>query len=442
MQNKKRLLASVLKRSITPSPELLSKLEQVGGRPPVLGFYQDIYCRLFLFSDGEALFPIICYDLGMPPIQARIRKRLVDDFGISPTSVVFGCTHNHQFPPIDMDGEGPMGALDTPDGVKDYARFIEDTVASLIAEGKAALQPARIGIASGDSYINVSRDWPTPAGTLQNANYHGYSDKELTVLKVESENGTLLGLLANYGMHGNMLFGLLMNGEYPLYGGDLPGEISSFVESATGAICGWTIGAAGDQNPIVTSFQFIPEIDETGLYVQKQESLSKESCLLLMKQLARIQGLDIIQLAQQIHTHVDTFDLRHGEKMCSVPGRVAYREQYRAMSMPVGMAPVKTPREQPVVFHFQLVLFNGIGFAGINAEPYARLGRILKDVLPCRHTFVLAMQFNHVGYIPDVRSEEVVGFGTMASPVLDPWDSESAVYESFRDLAMELESVR
>lgn len=436
----KKLLASVVKKTISPPMDLLSGIPQRSGRQAILGPYQDIFVRVFLFSDGTEKFPVICFDLGMAPGQARLRRRLERDYNIQPLAVVFGCTHNHQMQIIDVDGEGPMGAAENDPATERLMDYIEDIVADAVGEATESLRPARIGIASGNSYINVSRDWPTPAGALQNSNFHGYSDKELTVLRVESTDGELLGLLANYGMHGNMLFGLLVNGTFPYYGGDLPGAISEYVEKATGAVCGWTIGAAGDQNPIVTSFLGDPVPDDGGHFAVAQKTLDKDSCLALMGHLAAVQGLDILNISSRITSFSDTFDFRYGEALRKVPERTQYRQQYQAFALSVGIKPEPQATGHEIEYHFQLASLNGIGFAGMNCEAYAKLGRIVKDVLPYEHTFVLEMQFNHIGYIPDVRTEDICGFGTMASPALSPWDTERTFYECFRNLAETLGS--
>jgi hypothetical protein len=310
---------------------------------------------------------------------------------------------------------------------------------SAVGEAIEALRPAKMGVGSGPSYINVSRDWPTPAGTLQGPNLQAYSDKELTVMKVEGLDGKPIAMLLNYAMHGNMLFTLRYNGSFSAVGGDVQGRISRFVENAVGegCVCGWAIGAAGDQNPIIGTCDSFPTVDENGKFSVVRNEYDPKTMMTFMDRLASIQGLDALNISAAITTYTEEFKLRYGTIVKEVPGFEPARR---------GPGPRQAAEErklgEPLKYWFHLMAVNDFGFAGANCEAYSKLGRIVKDVLPYEKSMFFGIEYDtwKNGYIADVRTAEWKGFGAGGSDAADPWETERAFYTGFRDLVKDIEA--
>ena len=458
-----KLLAGAAKTDITPSQELLDRLSTVNPRSSFRGVYKHIYMRCAAFSDGKDTFFVFGCELGSFPAQRRFREKMQREFGVHPDAVMLGNTHNHQCvnagdnDESPMPRKGPAPAEPSPMDLlnEELIGFFHDRALEAARAAMAALVPARMGFASGESHINASRDWATPIGGLQNSDYSGYSDRELPVIKVEDLEGRTIALLTNFGVHSNVMYSLRFNGGFPYLSGDLGGEIMEYVENALAGqgICIWTEAAAGDQNPLFTSFLFGCKALPDGSFVKTQQDMQAETALMLLEHMAQVQGLEILTTAKKIRTMTEDFDLRFGRVERQIPGVVNLRTRFGLVFAAGGdeSGPVKmeVSREElealepmpadPVTFKFHLVLFNGFAFCGVNTEPYSWLGRLIKDTVPAAGAMVFAIDAGHVGYIPDVRKAEKLGFGTLDSHAESPWDTERAFYESFRDLGRRLE---
>ncbi len=436
------LMAGAAKRAITPPVDCLKVLAggPMGGATEC---YEDIYARAIVLSDGKEHCAFITCELLAIPNPKYIRAMLQEAYGINPMAVIFGVTHNHQAPMYraEMMGMGAGGPMMGPPPSEEalaadahMTQVVYDGIKDAVGEAIAKLRPAKMAVGSGPSYINVSRDWPTPAGTLQGPNFQAYSDKELVVMKVEGIDGKPIAMLLNYGMHGNVLFTLRYAGSFSAVGGDIQGRISRYVERAVGGdyVCGWAIGAAGDQNPIISTCDSFPQVQEDGSYTVERSTYDPQTMMALMDRLASIQGLDALNIAAGITTYTEDFKLRYGSTVKECSG---WKPQRR------GEPTAKRELGDNVKHWLHLIAVNDYGFAGVNCEAYSKLGRIVKDVLPYEKSMVFGIEWDEWknGYIPDVRTAEWKGFGAGGSAAADPWETEKAFYTGFRDLAAEIE---
>lgn len=453
-----KLLAGASKVCISPEQRFLDELTALGSYTSFRSVYKDVFVRCIAFSDGAEKFLVFSIEMGSFPAQRVFREKLQAELGIHPDAVMLGNTHNHQMigasdPAEQPPGMAKTGPRDRLDELNDeLVAFFHEKAMQAAREAIAAMVPAKMGYASGQSYINASRDWDTPLGGLQNSDYSGYSDRELVVMKVDTVDGDPIALLVNFGVHSNMMYVFRFNGEFPYISGDLGGEIMEYVENATAGkyICGWVEAAAGDQNPLFMGALFEAKPDKEGNFHHVINELDAQSTLKIMEHLAAVQGLEVVKTAGKIKAMSQDFDLVYGRKQLSIPGIVNARTRYKLafkggddLNSRMTVLPEELRRDQPeetgpITFNFHLAVLNGLAFCGINTEPYSYLGRIIKDVLPYPKAMVFAIDAGHLGYLPDVRKAEAAGFGTLDSHAKSPWDVEKAVYEGFRDLADEI----
>lgn len=456
-----KLLAGAGKACISPSKAIIDELYSLEPNS-YTGIYKDVYVRCVALSDGTEKFLIFSIEMNFFPAQRRFRDLLQKELGVHPDAVMLGNTHNHQMARATDPAEQPPGGPpfeSKPQRLREIneelIQFFHSRALQAAREAVANLVPAKMGYASGTSYINASRDWPTPVGGLQNSDYGGYSDRELVVMKVESLDGNPIATLVNFGVHSNMLYGFRFNGQFTEICGDIAGEIMEFVENASAGkdICLWVEAAAGDQNPLVTGFVMGVKAEKDGTFSQTRSDLDAKSTILIMEHLAQVQGLEILKTSKSICNMGSDFELKYGRSEYAIPGVVNARVRFnlafkggdddggkkRNTVMPEELRAAEPIDSDPVVFKFHLAVLNGLAFCGINTEPYSYLGRIIKDVLPYPKAMIFAIDAGHLGYLPDVRKAEYAGFGTLDSHAKSPWDIERAVYEGFRDLSAEIE---
>ena len=434
------LLAGAAMRSITPSLERLKRLGDEGAPGPVFtGVHEDIFVRAIVLSDGDRRVVLGTVDLIIFPAQQLLCDRLVAEYGIDPMGCIFACTHNHESPFMMLSEGDDESAIKTTLGaptpeLEAYTLFVHDMMAQAVAEAIAELEPARMGVNKGLSYINANRDLPSPLGGIQANNFHGPSDHELILLRFESLEGEPIGMFISHATHSNYMIWNLIDGSYARIGADLGGGISRFVEKANRNKFPvlWAIAAAGDQNPITRSRLRSIDVDDEGCFSIKDSVLPFGQNLVQMQSLVATQGLEVLELDRTMTDFTDNFSFAGAETYRVVPSR----KSYAALGiLPLcGERPEPVPNEKPLRLRFRLAVLNGVAFAGVNGEFYARLGMMVKKFLPCTAVVMVEMAYGHQGYLPDAETEKVNGFGTMNSFARSGTDSESAFMGAFREL--------
>jgi neutral ceramidase len=112
------------------------------------------------------------------------------------------------------------------------------------------LEPAKLGMGWGFSQANINRRAIDENGKASlGLNPDGPVDRKIGLIKIETEAGEPLALVANYAMHGTVL-----GQEHTQISGDAPGIVASYVEENIGAPMLYINGAAGNIAPIYSVY--------------------------------------------------------------------------------------------------------------------------------------------------------------------------------------------
>jgi hypothetical protein len=131
---------------------------------------------------------------------------------------------------------------------REYYQFIKSSLVAGIQQARLKLAPARIAIGTGASRANINRRARDVNGSISlGLNPDGPTDRQIGLIRLERPDGTLIGLIANYAMHGTVL-----GPSFVQVSGDGPGIVSSYVEQKLGAPMLYINGAAGNMAPIYT----------------------------------------------------------------------------------------------------------------------------------------------------------------------------------------------
>lgn len=448
------LLAGAAFRKITPSMDLIERITSEGSRGNDYdGVHEDIYLRVIVLSDGNKKVLLASSDMMLFPGQKKMIKRLHKEYGIEYDGCLLACTHNHEgisagFGTIEDDDPTFGGPRAVTPSVLEYAHFVHDAMSEAVGEAISKLQPARIGFAKGQSYINACRDLPTPCGGIQLNNFHGPSDHELIVIRVDNTlTGETIGMFVNHATHSNAMVWNLYNGTYKKIGSDIGGGVSRFVEKANKNKFPvlWAIGAAGDQNPITRSTWRSIVVDDEGNFDWVQTVFNYEDNLAQMQALCATQGLEVLELSRNIAEFTDDFSFSGAETTRDIATRKSYTSlgmyfdrSYGANvinQLHCGERPEPIPHEIPTLtFRFQLMQVCGIAFAASNYEPYSRIGMIVKNMIPCKVTVFNELCRGGYGYFPDAEQEKINGFGTSMSNGRSGAETEAAFRDGFEEL--------
>ena len=260
----------------------------------------------------------------------------------------------------------------------------EKDILTAVIQAKAKLQPAKVGIGNGKAYVNINRNELTSQGYKLGNNPDGPSDKTVWVLRFETTSGEPIAVLMNYAVHA-----VVMGPENRQLTGDLPGAAARFVESRyqDKVVALWTMGAAGDQNPVYMTW------DTT--YTNK----TTEPGFSLVDTLGQMVGEEVVRVANGIKTTSAQVRLYAAEQTVSCPGQKLDPEaRKRGVNVLLDADPVK--------FHLGLLMINDIALATVSGEVYTNIYWHLKKDSPYTSTIMVTLGNGRIGYILDDASYE------------------------------------
>ena len=241
--------AAAVKIDITPStPQWLmgyGPRKSTGVRDPIfhrIAALDDGSTQVFLVASDLCLFSPTVYD----DVTAELKKQL----GIEPRQVWWTVTHSHSTPEVGPPGMYDVllkGRSDHP-WDREYCEFVKTKLIEGIRKAREQLAPARIAIGTGMARANINRRARDADGKISlGLNPDGPTDRQIGLIRLERPDGSPMGLIANYAMHGTVLAGSMLQ-----ISGDGPGVVSSYVEEKFGAPTLYINGAAGNLAPIYT----------------------------------------------------------------------------------------------------------------------------------------------------------------------------------------------
>jgi neutral ceramidase len=243
--------ASVVKIDITPGNS--QYLLGYNARKST-GVHDHIYHRIVALDDGTTQFFLISTDICIvsPSEYDRMAAQIKNQFGISPMNLWWTTTHTHSAPEVGKSGldkifigERYQHEIDT-----EYTALVEHKLIDGIQEARQKLSPARLGVGWGFSQANINRRAKDVDGKSSlGIDPDGPVDRRIGLLRIDSQDGTPIVLIANYPIHGTVLGASNLE-----ISGDAPGIVSEYVEQKIGAPLIFINGAAGNLAPIYSVY--------------------------------------------------------------------------------------------------------------------------------------------------------------------------------------------
>jgi hypothetical protein len=392
------------------------------------GVLDRLYARAIVLDNGTARAALIAVDAGSisDATWQSVTRQVEDQLGIPSTNVLLTATHTHS-------AGGPSA---------DYVAKIVESVRT----AQKALEPARVGYGTGVSFINVNRQIvdPKTGRWWEGANYDGPSDKTVAVLTFVRPGGEPIAVYYNYAVHG------VITGQLDMISGDIPGSTSRYVEESSGdkVIAVWSLGAAGDQNPIYYQQTYdlreirIKDYAKRGVDISNAmppggEGLNRADPVVarLMNQQKQINvsmgqmlGEEVLRVMRNTDRTVPVATLFGSQKTISCPGRERTNE---------GRAGFEgTYRDAaPVDLRLGLLRVGEVMIGAVNAEVFNPIATRLKRESPVSATMMATLTNGSArsGYIPDDESYGKYTFEVLSSRV-KPGCAESSIVHGLLDL--------
>ena len=372
MKERYTLMAGAARMDITPTEELMP-LPFVG--PISFQFIADrIHVRALYIENLKENTLLVAFDMGEVPYPQETVEFIHEISNIRNENIFLTATHTHETPFIGW----PLIPADVETEAK-YRKWyeqIKNAVREAVLEAISSKRAARLGYAEGKSYINVNRDELIDGKCEVGNNYERPSDKTLALVKLEDEEKNLIALVVNYACHAVLLNGCLVNDGIGI-SGDIPGRTSTSIEDQLGGVVLWTSGAAGDQNPrVTTNYGY----DETGF---RTISLG-EAGYMILDGIVREHVRNILSVNQRIVCNVDSARIISLEKIVLVKAKGAKEEE--APSIP---------------FTLKLLRIGELAIMGISAEVVTIVGENVRKVSDAEHTIMITHAQGCMGYVPD-----------------------------------------
>ncbi len=244
--------AALGKAKITPA-ELMWMAGYAARTKPAEGVAQDLFAKALVLEDaGGARQVIVTLDLIGVPRQLRenLEQSLQTRFGLPPAALLINASHTHCGPELRVnrvEGDADSGVA-SPDAARtaqalQYSQQLQDTIVQLIGDCLQRLEPARLGYSHARCGFAMNRRYPGGGSFRNSPNPEGLVDHHVPVLRVDSVDGKLKGVLFGYACHNTTL---------PFYQfcGDYAGFAQEDLEGAhDGLIAMFALGCGGDQNP-------------------------------------------------------------------------------------------------------------------------------------------------------------------------------------------------
>lgn len=385
-------------------------------------FYAGAGCGDITFPDGY--FPIEGYDslhdglharavimkhdiemllvsLELPSIRPwylidEMRRELSEQTGIEVCHIWIAVTHSLSAPHVPQTNEERREA-DADRKQKMHLDAVRKALREATACAMENLQPAAIGIRSGNSNVISNRNIETADGWWVGISAKGPSDKTLFVMKIETLTGEPIALIYNYALKSCVLENTIMSDGKKYGSADLCGAASRYVEERLHVPAVFFMGAAGDQVPMMKSNYF--DIDETGR--MREVNLGEQGYDFLSSLGAQL-GEDILNVAGIVECIGDVDILKHRELDLVVPGQVRYPKDYPA-------PPIRHydyPAAEDQTIHVEAIQINQDVILGVKPEILTVTNMLLKRNSPFFHTLLFSMVNGGQDYIPEDQDYE------------------------------------
>ena len=218
------------------------------------GVHDKIYHRIAALDDGTTAFYFVASDICTISLAfyRDFCTALEQETGIKPEQIWWSTTHTHSAPHVGPQDLSTLfgGTLGDRFSIKhdtDYWAWVAKVLVDGVKEAQSKLEPARMGIGIGEAKANINRRELRDGRIVLGENSDGPVDRQLGLIRLERPDGSPIGLIANYAIHGTCL-----HGGNTQISGDVPGWASAYVEAALGAPMLFVNGAEGNVAPYPT----------------------------------------------------------------------------------------------------------------------------------------------------------------------------------------------
>lgn len=441
----RHLSAGVGRVEITPP--LTAPIAGWGAQLHVLpdGVEQELVATVLVVSDGEETAAFCELELVVISREesAAIQTAVAGELGVKTEHVRVSISHNHNGPPPSAWNWVNEGL----DALEAYYALLPFQVAGAAREAKLDMRPAHLGWGKGECFMAVNRRETAPDGrAITGVNQGGPIDPEVLVVRIDDVDADPIAAIVGYTMHPTFL-----GPTNKLLSPDWPGHMRRVFEQATGAVCLFAQGAAGDIGPGPKGFTDridhvraiggqvgaeaakvwfgidVPPVHyeheriwESGASLGKWKAVPDPEPEPVVRALTTT-----IELPLRPQMPVEEAQVRLDEiqaKMTRLKAEGAPDAEIEAATFATKRANMRLTRSQshygkastPVDLH--LLQIGPVVFAGCEGEPFSATGKAIKAASPFPATWFSGYTGGWAGYVPTKEEFLRGGYEVETSP--------------------------
>jgi hypothetical protein len=216
---------------------------------PSEGVLMYLYAKAMAVEDAEGSRAVLLTAdlIGFrAPLAEAICKRVEQKTGLKRRQILLCPSHTHTGPVVGMIDPKRYGLKeDELTRVEAYSKRLQEELPKLVAAALDDLQPAKLSWGLGVANLVMNRREFTDRGVRLGVNPRGYADRSVLVLRVDSPEGKLRGVVFGCACHNTTL-----TGQHYVLSGDYAGFAQGHVEREHPDVQAmFMMGCGGDANP-------------------------------------------------------------------------------------------------------------------------------------------------------------------------------------------------
>jgi hypothetical protein len=352
--------------------------------------HDQLFARAMVFEDSKNTFVFVATDLidvapyGFPIARERIHKAL----NIPADNIIISATHTHT---------GPLF-------YKEYEEFIATKIFDAVIIASQNLQPAVIKSGTGKAEgMAFHRRFLMKDGTVKfnpgrlNPDIvkpMGPVDPDVGIVYIETPEGEPIAILANFALHLDTIGGTEISADFPYFMGELLKKVLG-----DNLMVFFGFGTCGNVNHINV------KEPETAEGYERAERIGHALAAAIIRELPVLELQDIdhftsesekvyLKIPEYSDEEIEQAKINSKKESDEIASTPEIREAMKILR-------IHDLNNEPI--EAEIITF-GLGNASIVALPgeiFVELGLAIKEKSPYKHTLVLTLANNSIGYIPN-----------------------------------------
>lgn len=364
------------------------------------GVASDLYAKALALKDGAGHHGVIVTTdlIGFrATLATSICRQIIQQTGLQRHQILLNSSHTHTGPTLSLNPADLEFSDEQAAATLRYTHGLQSKIVGLVSDALANLEPARLSRGVGVASFVMNRREFTDGGVILGFNPRGYVDRSVPVLRIDSPDGKLRGVLFGAACHNTTL-----GSRHSDISGDFAGYARSWVEREfPGVQAMFMQGCAGDANP----------------FPRGEEAIARKHGADLGQEVLRVLKAELQSVGGPLQTRLESVDLPLQSQLTK-PDIVrlrAGRGGWRSFVADRMLETLEQDGKLLDAYSTPIALWqfgDDLTLVGLSGEVVADFVRMLEDALGPRRLWIAAYCNDVYGYLPSARVLEQGGYET------------------------------